>query len=75
MTDYGPVLIKLVSMRPRRVYYNFDSAMVIPEDAIFTKEEIEDLRNEDADYVWATGNHLIANFMPDDIRPADVPKM
>ena len=75
MIGINPTFMKLTMMFPRRIWHNHDFVIVIPDDARFTPEELESLRRDDAAWVESTGDHIIANFMPDDIRPADVPKM
>lgn len=75
MIGFNPVLTKLALMRPTRVPSGDESAMVIPDDAHFTSEEIEELRHDDEMYMETTGNHIIANFMPDETRPAWVPRL
>lgn len=47
---------------------------VIPENE-FTAEEIEELRYHDAAEVRFYGDHVYANFLPDDVRPANVKKL
>ena len=86
----GTPLEKLIKADPKRIDYQFTpedhyeeisggypncySAMVIPP-GMFTEEEIEELRRDDAhDYEFGYG-HTIANFLPDHLRPADVEKM
>ena len=73
MTSYSPALVKLLR--------NCDSIMVngtfvypLPE-GFFTNEEIEVLRREDSARRNLMGDPLIANFLPDDIRPKGIPKM
>ena len=75
MIGNNPTFTKLLMAFPRRIELVDDFAIVIPEDMRFTPEELESLRRDDAAWVESTGNHIIANFMPDEIRPADVPKM
>ena len=47
---------------------------IIPEEK-FTSEEIEELREHDAAEVRFNGDHVFANFLPDDVRPSNVKKL
>ncbi len=47
---------------------------IIPEGK-FTAEEIEELREHDAAELRFNGDHVYANFLPDDVRPANVKKL
>ena len=48
---------------------------VVPPE-LFTAEEIEELRRIDESYHYQRGGgHIIANFLPDGIRPDDVPPL
>ena len=47
---------------------------VIPENE-FTAEDIEELREHDAAEVRFYGDHIYANFLPDDVRPSNVKKL
>ncbi len=47
---------------------------VIPENE-FTAEEIEELREHDAANYRFYKRHVYANFLPDGIRPDDVPPL
>ncbi len=62
-------------MFPERIPSGDDLAMVIPEDASFTEEEIEEMRQYDESYKECHGDHIIANFLPDDVRPSNVKKL
>ena len=48
--------------------------MVIPHE-MFTLEEIEELRKDDAAEVRFYKRHVYANFLPDDVRPSNVKKL
>lgn len=49
-------------------------AMVIPP-GMYTEDEIESLRFADEESYDSGNGHIIANFLPDNLRPADVEKM
>ena len=73
MTSYSPALSKLLRYcKPIRV--NGYNVFPLPE-GFFTKEEIEDLRKEDRIQKKYMHYPLIANFLPDDIRPIGIPKL
>lgn len=84
-------LIKLLRLRPRarRIFFSFmpedgytESPLgcscfyswVVPSE-LFTAEEIEELRRIDEIYYQRGEGHLIANFLPDQYRPDDVPPL
>lgn len=48
--------------------------LIIPDEQ-FTPKEIEELREDDAVEVRFYKNHVYANFLPDDVRPANVKKL
>lgn len=75
MTGFFPAVIKLTLMFPERVRCGDEMAMIVPEDADFTEEEIEEMRQYDALYEEYNGDHIIANFLPDDVRPSNVKKL
>ena len=73
MMSYSPALHKLLTICPP-VRINGTVVRVI-EKGMFTKEEIEALRKEDnAKRRWQK-KPLIANFLPDNIRPKWIPKL
>lgn len=72
MTD-NPALAKLISVsRPIKIGTNI--LWPIPQGKL-TREEIEMLREEDELRKQLHRFPLIANFLPDDIRPKGIPKM
>lgn len=74
MTTTSPALIKLFSMKHDAFYLDHNCYHVIPEGK-FTKEEINELRALDNHFFKMGNGRFIANFLPDDIRPAHVKKM
>ena len=75
-------IIRLIKSQPREVELFVPEyqgnpywvAMVVPS-GMFTDEEIESLRLADEGSYEEGGGHIIANFLPDHLRPADVEKM
>ena len=47
---------------------------VIPE-AGFSQQEIEELRGLNISFRDCNGSDIIANFLPDDVRPSNIPKL
>ena len=74
MTTGSPALVKLFSMKHEAFYIDYVCYHVIPEDK-FTNEEIKELRELDESSFKTGNDHFIANFLPDDIRPAHVKKL
>ena len=83
LSMFNPIVDKLILSPARMVeidlsvinYVGFDYsfARVIP-DGMFTAEEIEVLRQEHKKR-WEIGyGAFVANFLPDNLRPKDVPK-
>ena len=73
MMRYSPVLDKLTTLScPIRVGDTF--VFPIPVNR-FSKEEIDMLRKEDNLSQQFGYGPLVANFLPDDIRPKGIPKM
>ena len=57
-----------------RIEMDEQAPFVIP-DGFLTQEEIESLREEHNFELSLQGTYLIANFLPDDLRPAHVKKL
>ena len=75
-------ILRLIKSQPREVEFfvseyegnPYWTTMVIPS-GMFTDEEIERLRLTD-EYSYEGGSgHIIANFLPDHLRPSDVEKI
>ena len=77
MTD-NPALFKLlhgsIDGVVERIEMDEQDPFVIP-DGFLTQEEIESLREEHNFELSLQGTYLIANFLPDDLRPAHVKKL
>lgn len=77
MTD-NPALFKLlhgsIDGVVERIEMDEQAPFVIP-DGFLTQEEIESLREEHNFELSLQGTYLIANFLPDDLRPAHVKKL
>ena len=59
-------MVKLKSLYPADVYVLRDN---------LTADELELARQADAVYFDDEGSHIVANFLPDGERPADVPAL
>lgn len=70
----NPALFKLIDAHPEWVEIGDSFPYIIP-DGLLTQEEIESLREEHNYEFSLEGTYLIANFLPDDIRPEHVKKM
>lgn len=71
---YNEALVKLLRMKTDWVRVNGILLRFLPDGA-FTPQEIEDLRDVEK---WSLENDeppSIANFLPDDVRPAWIKKM
>lgn len=74
MLTNSKALYKLLTINHEFVRFDGGSIHVIPEGR-FTPEEIEELRDIQ-EYDLKCGNdYFIANFLPDDLRPAHVKKL
>ena len=77
MTD-NPALFKLLQGSidgvVERIEMDEQDPFVIP-DGFLTQEEIESLREEHNFELSLQGTYLIANFLPDDLRPPHVKKL
>lgn len=73
MTSDSPAVNKLFRLS-RPIKMGYERVWPIPANK-FTKEEIEELRNEDSLGKQLGYPPFIANFLPDDIRPKGIPKM
>lgn len=67
-------LYKLLEMETETVSINGDLLRIVPDGA-FSDKEIEDLRAYQARKVKMGDGYTIANFLPDDLRPAHVKKL
>lgn len=74
MTTGSPALVKLFSMKHVIIEINDVFYHVIPDDS-FTEQEVNELRRLDDLSFETDGERFIANFLPDDIRPKNVPKL
>ena len=74
----NPALSKLrdawIDGKTDRVEMEEFEPYVIP-DGLLSQEEIESLREEHNFRFSLEGTYLIANFLPDDLRPAHVKKL
>ena len=70
----NPALFKLIQARPDWVEMDGSDPFIIP-DGLFSPEEIESLREEHNFRFSLEGTYLIANFLPDDLRPPHVKKL
>ena len=79
-----PALNKLLSIPTRTIFVDlsplhyggirYGTVRIIPE-GVFSPEEIEELRQVHEER-WKNGHGaVIANFLPDKVRPKDVPQM
>ena len=77
MTD-NPALFKLIHGVKDGIIERMEmdecDPYIIP-DGFLTQEEIESLREEHNFELSLQGTYLIANFLPDDLRPAHVKKL
>ena len=74
MTTGSPALVKLFFFFFEAFYLDHVCYHVIPDNS-FTKQEVNELRRLDNLTFEIEGERFIANFLPDDIRPAHVKKM
>lgn len=74
MTTGSPALVKLLKTKHEILYLAGRHYHAIPNTS-FTKEEIDELRRLDDLSFETDGERFIANFLPDDIRPKNVPKL
>ncbi len=74
MISNSKAVNKLLAIRHESVKVKGRWYHIIPEEK-FTAEEIEELRQDDAAEVRFYGDHVYANFLPDDVRPANVKKL
>jgi hypothetical protein len=74
----NPALFKLIDAwidgKTDRVEMKEFEPYIIP-DGLLTQDEIESLREEHNFELSLQGTYLIANFLPDDLRPANVKKL
>lgn len=74
----NPALFKLIHGNidgvVERVEMDEQDPYIIP-DGFLTQDEIESLREEHNFELSLQGTYLIANFLPDDLRPANVKKL
>ena len=74
----NPALFKLIHGNidgvVERVEMDEQDPYIIP-DGFLTQDEIESLREEHNFELSLQGTYLIANFLPDDLRPAHVKKL
>lgn len=74
----NPALFKLIRGNidgvVERVEMGEQDPYIIP-DGFLTQDEIESLREEHNFELSLQGTYLIANFLPDDLRPAHVKKL
>ena len=73
MLTSDPTFFKLLETS-RPISVGKFNVFPIPEN-VFTKQEIEILREEDKLRRELYDRPLIANFLPDDIRPKGIPKL
>ncbi|MBR4750249.1 MAG: hypothetical protein IKX88_16780 [Thermoguttaceae bacterium] len=74
MTTYSESLQKLLNSDADYLKINGDYYWVIP-DNLFTRREIDELRETSSSFKENNGSELIANFLPDDMRPKGIPKL
>ena len=74
MTTVEPTVMKWLDSSRKPIKVGDEYLWTIPDEE-FTPEEIEDLREYDASCFAVEGCHSIANFLPDDVRPACVKKL
>ncbi len=74
MTTGSPALVKLFSTKHDAFYLDHVCYHVIPDNS-FTKQEVDELRRLDNLFFEMGWDRFIANFLPDDIRPAHVKKL
>ena len=74
----NPALFKLIHAcidgKTNRVELKDCDPYIIP-DGLLTQDEIESLREEHNFQLSLQGTYLIANFLPDDLRPPHVKKL
>ena len=75
MMTTDPIVFKWLASKKKQPVRIDDSFFWTIPDEEFTPEEIEDLREYDASCFAVEGCHSIANFLPDDVRPAWVKKL
>lgn len=73
MTSVSPVLDKLFEVGSQ-IIIGYTTPFII-SNKDFTAKEIEELRHEHNLAYKCDGTPLIANFLPDDIRPKGIPKL
>ena len=69
-----PVISKLVRTPMKWIEMDGIFLRVLPE-GVFTKEEIEKLKGYEKRNIENGNPPDIANFLPDSIRPSNIPKM
>ncbi|MBQ9370895.1 MAG: hypothetical protein IJU03_01765 [Thermoguttaceae bacterium] len=69
----NPALFKLLRAHPYRIKVNGIWLMIIPDD-LLNQDEVEMLRKED-NWRKEHDDPIIANFLPDDVRPKGIKKM
>ena len=74
MTTGSPALMKLLGTKHEIIEINDVFYHVIP-DCSFTEQEVNELRRLDDLSFETDRERFIANFLPDDIRPAHVKKL
>ena len=72
MTSVNPLLDRL--FENKQIIIGLSTPFII-SDKDFTKEEIEELRSMHNFMYEEDKLYLIANFLPDEIRPKGIPKM
>lgn len=73
MTSVSPLLEKVFEL-DNQIHFG-DSYPFIISEKDFSKKEIEELRREHERTLKQDDLYFIANFLPDDIRPKDIPKL
>ncbi|MGN1065700.1 MAG: hypothetical protein ACI4QC_09820 [Thermoguttaceae bacterium] len=72
-TSVSPLLDRLFDLN-KQIIIGFSTPFVI-SDKDFNKEEIEELRRMHNSMFEEDGLYLIANFIPDGVRPKEIPKL
>ena len=74
MMTIEPTVMKWLGLNRDSVLVGDKYLWVIP-DGVFTPEEIEKLRQYDVEHQRFDEEPIIANFLPDDVRPEGVKKL
>lgn len=70
----NPAFDRLLGMDVERVEIGGEWLYIIPNGEFSTKE-IEELRDVDEYFKEYNKHPMIANFLPDDVRPSNIPKL